>query len=147
MSRTRTLSIIAILGTSALVALVGACTEDDPCDEGQILVDGWCNLASVDAAPPAMTDDAAVPDTSDPEAGVSEAGGGAATAFGQTCMTSVECPAPTNYCALVPGQPSGNCTATGCNLDASICPAGWTCMDLTMYVGQHICVPPGTPGV
>ena len=141
MSRTRVFSIFVILGTTALASLMGACTEDDPCDEGEVLVDGWCNPAPVDAAPPEPGSDAAVGNPGGDEAG------GAAPAFGQTCMTAAECSAPTNYCALVPGQPSGSCTATGCNLDPTICPTGWSCMDLTAFVGQHLCVPPGTPGI
>lgn len=134
MSRTRIFSIFLILGTTALASLMGACTEDDPCDEGEMLVDGWCQAATADAAPPAPTSDAAVADDT----------GGAAPAFGQICTTAAECPAPTNYCAVVPPATSGNCTATGCNLDPTICPAGWTCMDLTAYTGQHLCIPPST---
>ena len=62
MSRTRIFSIFLILGTTALASFMGACTEDDPCDEGEILVDGWCQGATADAAPPEPTSDAAVAD-------------------------------------------------------------------------------------
>lgn len=137
--------VIVVAGATALGCLIGGCTETDPCDENEMLSDGWCVPAAVDAAIPIPVPDASgVGD----EVNESEAGGsgdevGAPTAFGQVCMTAAECVAPTNYCALVPGQASGNCTSTGCNLDPSICPAGWTCMDLTVFVGEHLCVPPG----
>jgi hypothetical protein len=138
MSRIRICKAFAFLGATALGCLLAGCTENDPCDDNEILVDGWCNPAPADAAA-----DAAAVNPGGSDAGESE-GGGAATAFGQTCMKDAECPAPTNYCAVVPGTPTGNCTASGCNLDASICPSGWTCTDLTAFIGQHICVPPGT---
>jgi hypothetical protein len=137
MSRTRITRALVIFGATALGCLVGACTEDDPCDDGQILVNGWCDLAPVDAAVPAPTSDAAVANTAGPEVG-GEAGGTGAT-FGSTCKTSAECAAPADYCA----NPPGNCTATGCELNPGVCPATWTCMDLTPFgVALHICVPP-----
>jgi hypothetical protein len=107
-----------------LVLALSACSEKDPCDDGQSLRDGYCY--AVDAGLPAA-------DTATAEAG---------TAFGQTCAASGECPAPTTYCAIQPGQSSGFCTTFGCDQDATICPATWGCMDLTPYgLAAHMCTP------
>jgi hypothetical protein len=146
MSRTRITRAFVILSATTLGCLLGGCTENDPCDEGQILVDGWCNLASVDAAPPVPESDAAVTTPNGPETGGDEAGGGggvSTAAFEKTCATNADCAAPAPYCAVQ----AGKCTATGCEVDPTVCPTAWPCMDLTPFgVALHLCVPPGTPG-
>jgi hypothetical protein len=121
----------AAITLASLGCLLGACTEKTPCDNGQELRDdGWC--WNVDAAV-TSADAAAV------GAG-SEAG--AASAFGQVCTTTDECVLPTVYCAVEPGQSVGFCTAFGCDLDASVCPSGWGCMDMTPYgLPEHMCSP------
>ncbi len=105
-----------------------------------------CDLAPVDAAPPAPADDAAAANPSGPETGAAEAGGGggvSTAAFEKSCATAADCAAPAPYCAVPPGK----CTATGCDVDPTVCPTGWPCMDLTPYgMALHLCVPPGTPG-
>jgi hypothetical protein len=42
-----------------------------------------------------------------------------------------------------PGQALGLCTHTGCIEDASICPAGFQCLDLSMFdpALPSVCVP------
>jgi hypothetical protein len=60
--------------------------------------------------------------------------------FGATCTEDANCQAPANYCAKTPGAPSGYCTQTGCLADASICPAGWGCLDLSRFQ-------PGAPSI
>jgi hypothetical protein len=116
--------------------LLPACTEDSPCDEGQTFRDGFCYTNPADAAAPA--------DTSVP----SDDGGGlageaaAASDFGKVCTVTAECALPTVYCAIQPGQPAGFCTTFGCDLDPSVCPTGWGCMDLTPFgLPQHMCIP------
>jgi cysteine-rich repeat protein len=67
---------------------------------------------------------------------------GASAEFGQVCAAPAECGALAPYCAVLPGQSSGFCTAFGCDQDASICPSTWTCMDLSPFgMAAHMCVP------
>jgi hypothetical protein len=111
-----------------------ACKEASPCDDGQTLRDGYCYV--VDAAVAAD----AVVSMKDGDVAGGEAG--AASAFGKVCATSAECVAPAVYCAVQPGQAAGFCSAFGCDLDASVCPSGWGCMDLTPFgMPQHMCIP------
>jgi len=129
MSKTKNYRAFVALAATALVCLISACNEDAPCDEDQILVNGYCVPGPADAAvtaPPTSGIDASVP-----------------AVFGQICTTTAECVAPTNFCSIIPGDASGTCTASGCEVDPSICPATWTCLDLTPF-GQalHICIPP-----
>jgi hypothetical protein len=104
--------------------LIPACTEDSPCDEDQTLRDGYCyRNPVVDAAAPAV-------DVSP------------SSEFGDVCTVNEECNPPTSYCAVQPMQTAGFCTAFGCDQDPSICPSGWSCMDLTPFgLAEHMCIP------
>jgi hypothetical protein len=73
-----------------------------------------------------------------PDAGAPFPGGDdaacAGDAFGATCTSDVDCTcAGAGYCALMPGQTAGYCTATGCKEDPSVCPSGWSCFDLSAF--------------
>ncbi len=96
---------------------------------------------------PLVTSDAGTPVTdagpSDaqsvrPDAGAPGDGGG--SAFGRTCTTNPDCTAPADYCAVLPGQTQGYCTATGCTENASVCPSGWGCLNLALFT-------PGAPSI
>ena len=50
--------------------------------------------------------------------------------LGVTCWQTEECTCDTDLCAAQPGM-QGFCTRTGCLQDATVCPSGWTCMDLS----------------
>jgi hypothetical protein len=69
--------------------------------------------------------------------GVCSAGGAAQPTFGTTCSDTTnhsDCPCgPANYCAAMPGQTKGYCTAQGCKADPSVCPSGWSCFDLSAF--------------
>ncbi len=69
-----------------------------------------------------------------------EAGNG----FGAPCTVSSECPCLASYCAVMPGQTTGYCTRTGCTQSASICPGGWSCLDLSAFSAAlpSICTSP-----
>jgi hypothetical protein len=109
----------------ALATFLGACKEDKPCDDNETFRGGYC--WPVDAA-------VAPADVGTP--------GEAGAAFGTTCTTSAVCVSPTTYCAIQPGQSSGFCTTFGCDQNPSVCPATWTCMDLTPYgLAAHMCAP------
>jgi len=72
----------------------------------------------------------------------------AAGEFGKSCKDgqgSSDCPcAPASYCAVMPGQTEGYCTATGCKEDPSVCPSGWSCFDLSAFSPElkPICLKP-----
>jgi hypothetical protein len=66
--------------------------------------------------------------------------GGDADGFGAPCLESSECSCAASYCALMPGQTMGYCSKTGCKEDKSICPADYTCFDISQFA-------PGQPSV
>ena len=68
-----------------------------------------------------------------------------ADAFGTACTSDADCSCEAaGYCALMPGQTSGYCTATGCTDDPSVCPSGWSCFDLSAFSSDlpAICMKP-----
>ncbi|MES1188714.1 MAG: hypothetical protein ABUL60_33170, partial [Myxococcales bacterium] len=54
--------------------------------------------------------------------------------FGLDCSTNDDCQARTNYC--VPASPfdTAYCSVQDCDQDPSLCPATWTCTDLSRFV-------------
>ncbi len=116
----------------------GAAACQDPtsgvCDPGQILdpVSGYC-IAAADAAA-----DSAVPGAPDAamDARVDAGDAGCTTGsskFGDSCKADGDCHCPTNYCAILPGSTTGSCTRTGCDVDPTICPTSWTCLNLGQF--------------
>jgi hypothetical protein len=111
----------------ALAALDSACKSDTPCSQDEHFDNGYCYPNPQDAEGPPTTGADASPVVA------IDGGGGV---FGQSCSSSADCLPPTTLCA-----PQINyCTAMGCDVDPTLCPAGWTCMDLTPYgVSSHMC--------
>jgi hypothetical protein len=112
--------IAMIVLVAGLAGGVCACKEDDPCP-GKDLVNqnGTCVKAGPDGAP--------------------------VMGFGETCTDGTnhtDCDAPTDYCAVMPGQAQGFCTAQGCDVTPSLCPMGWSCFDLSQFDPSlpHICI-------
>jgi hypothetical protein len=61
--------------------------------------------------------------------------------FGDSCATDADCGcAQASYCALMPGQTTGTCTATGCLEDPGVCPDGYGCFDVSIFA-------PGQPSI
>lgn len=60
-------------------------------------------------------------------------GGTVDSSFGALCKDSAGCTGKANYCALQPGSPDGYCTVTGCKEAPSVCPAAWSCFDLSVF--------------
>jgi hypothetical protein len=119
----------AAVATAMLACAAGACTEETPCDDGQVLRGSYCY--SMDAALPSQ-------DADSEAGGAGEAGG--AEPFGQTCTSSTDCVPPAIFCAPQPGR--AFCTALGCDQDPSLCPPTWICMDLSSYsFPAYMCVP------
>ena len=72
----------------------------------------------------------AAPDAGNVDPSVCES----AATFGSTCTTDDDCTCgAASYCAIMPGQSEGFCTATGCVEDSSVCPAEWSCFDLSSF--------------
>lgn len=111
------------------LALTGllACSDPSPCDDDQELRQGYCYPADAAVSGPAGLD-------AEPVQG--------SAAFGRSCTSSAGCAPPASYCAIQPGQSGGFCSEFGCDKDPSICPASWSCMDLTPFgMAAHMCIP------
>jgi hypothetical protein len=98
-----------------LIVLLAACKSNgEPCDTGQRYSYGLCY--EIDAAI------------------VADAGPDASFAhFGDVCADTPACGVPTDYCARQPGTAAGYCTRTGCLTMPEACPAGWGCLDLSIF--------------
>jgi hypothetical protein len=132
-------SAVALM-VGVLTGLLAACTDPSPCDEGYAFRDGYCYPIPIDAAAPADAEViSAGGEVGSGEAG--QAGGGEVagdpSAFGRVCLTDGECSAPASLCA----PQLFYCTALGCDVDPTLCPAGWTCMDVSAFAGHaaHMC--------
>lgn len=137
-----------VLVAFALAAGIG-CTqsEDDACAKDQVYDNGACRPKPAgvsgsggDAGSPAEPTDGG----SAPSAGGSSSEGGsdaapADVAFGATCDTHADCGGATDYCAKGPTAPP-YCTAKDCNDNEDICPEGWECFDVSLFV-------PGEPWI
>ncbi len=85
----------------------------------------------------------AAPAPSSPPPATTSTDGGASppvNAFGRTCKENKECEGVASYCAVMPGKTTGYCTATGCKTNASVCPSGWSCFDISLFQ-------PGAPSI
>jgi hypothetical protein len=108
----RTMLALAALLLAAIAAGCG-----DPCDADQRYDHGLCYSDSTEQP--------------GPDAG--DAGGEDIAHFGDGCTETSQCAAPTDHCAVRPPEEIGYCTRTGCVDDASVCPEGWTCLDLSQF--------------
>jgi len=95
------------------VAMLAACADEFPCDPDQMHVDGVCFAIES----PAPTADA----------------NPAFAHFGDVCATDDECELPTSFCVKQPGETSGYCTGVGCLTEPAVCPADWSCTDLSVF--------------
>jgi hypothetical protein len=125
----KTMGWIRWLSVGAL-ALLGACQPDQLCDEGYAFSDGQCIPA------PKTAQDAGA------DSGADAGGHDGAVTFGTPCTDSVnhtECQSQnTTVCLMAPGDTSGQCSAINCDRNPSICPSGWSCLDLSV-------IQPGAP--
>jgi hypothetical protein len=94
--------------------------------------------------------DAGIPDASAPapDAATCSISGGDAQGFGAPCNDAVQhsdCPCAASYCSKSPFDSQGYCSVSGCKEDPSLCPAGWSCLDISMFApGQpSVCTRPG----
>jgi hypothetical protein len=121
--------LVTLLAPLALATLDG-CGER--CEPGYTLDHHICyeNVASAGAA--GDTGTAGAPSCDDPSA----------STFGAECRLESECTCDSDFCAANPGS-VGFCTRSGCDTDPSVCPAGYSCMDLSAIAAglPAICVP------
>ena len=122
---TASLRPILVLFTS--VAIAACLPESERCDPDQRYSYGLC-----------YTIDAAVSPVDGTDGGTD--GGSDYSHYGDVCGGDGDCAAPTDFCAKYPSDPMGYCTRTGCLTDASLCPDGWSCLDLSMYSYPAICI-------
>ena len=115
-------TLTALVSMFAVAFLLNGCADEATCSEGEELSNGSC--VPVSTGEPVA--DEPIPCEGEPEV----------AAFGDVCQDSVDhsdcgCPAP--YCAVRQGDDTGYCTQTGCIGDASVCPDGWGCLDLSVF--------------
>jgi len=151
MAKQKLFLAFVISGGLTVSALVG-CDIDDKCGSNLVYRDRACMpplapdaavapdtatvVAAVDAAAtPADSEGIAAPDTAGPPP-VDTASAG--TAFGATCKVNTDCTGTTTYCAIQPGAPTGYCTAIGCDKTPSLCPTGYTCIQ--MFTSPYFCM-------
>ena len=121
--------LVALLAPLALSALDGC---SDRCEPGYTLEHHICRQDVASAGAAGDTGAAGAPSCDDP---------GMST-FGAACWLESECTCDSDFCAANPGS-VGFCTRTGCDVDPSVCPSGYSCMDLSAIVAglPFICVP------
>jgi hypothetical protein len=59
--------------------------------------------------------------------------GGDEQGFGAACAADGDCTCAANYCAMMPGQTMGYCSKKGCKQDPRICPANYSCFDVSAF--------------
>jgi len=104
--------------------LEGGCADTATCDPGQKLKSGMCFDVGTSSSSGEEADGGGIP-----ECGPDAAPDGE---FGRTCTADSECGCPAPVCAIQPGDAEGFCTQIGCDKDPTLCPAGFTCFDLSV---------------
>jgi hypothetical protein len=107
-------------------SLLAGCDPSDPCDPGYRADHGFCFL--IDAGFDWRSD-----------AGSSDGGDAGEPAsnpnaqFGSACMLQSDCGGVAPVCG---GPMLPICTAINCIESPSVCPTGWTCIDVTKYMAS-----------
>jgi hypothetical protein len=124
------LASLLLLGPLLLAALDGC--GSDRCEPGYYLDHNVCYQSAASAGAAGETGGAGAPSCDDPSL----------TTFGADCRLATECVCDSDFCAANPGT-VGFCTRTGCDADPSVCPSGYSCMDLSVISPSlpAICVP------
>jgi hypothetical protein len=120
--RRLTLAIVA-----ALLLGSGACDLSQHCDPGQVYVDRTCvNVPDAGAGASDGGDDSSA-------LGVDDGGGSCSPyqGFGGTCTATSQCSCGLDSCNTF--MNANYCTHTHCLADPSICPPGWTCLDVSAF--------------
>jgi hypothetical protein len=145
--KTARIAGVALVSGIWSIALSTGC--EDQCDPGWEIKNHEC-VRSAAAADGASADAGATGADAADDGTQEDAGGDGGDAgsqcttsqLGVACRETTECTCDTSFCAANPGT-VGFCTRTGCLQDASVCPSGWSCMDLASF-GEglpSICIP------
>lgn len=112
-----------VLASALIAAITAGCANTATCDPGQELRNGLClSKASAGQSSADAGADASLACSAD---------AASSGQFGSTCTDDSQCACPAPVCAVQPGQTMGFCTQVRCAEDPSICPPGWSCVDLT----------------
>lgn len=123
-------ALVALAGLAASVAL-GACKDDSPCDEGQIVRGVACYPAPAAGASGEAGSSGEAGADGDP--GDSGAPAPSGFVIGQACAdttSSSDCGGAAPVCAPLPAGPA--CTQILCKPgepNAGVCPSDWPCME------------------
>jgi hypothetical protein len=116
---------VAILAAIAGASVIG-CAPEHRCDPGQV------DLGYACYSPPGMPDGAvesnAAAEVIPPDSVMCT---DKFTGFAYGCNAPADCPCGLDFCIIYGGP--GYCTRTGCADDPSLCPQGWSCVDLGLY--------------
>jgi hypothetical protein len=122
----------SLLTGTLLLALTGACKDEEPCDPGQVSIGTVCfpaeagGVAGTGAAQAGATSDAAGA-AAGGEAAAGEPGNPDAS-FGTPCETNTDCGGDAPVCAT---DPLFYCSELECGAgeaNEGVCPEGWTCL-------------------
>jgi hypothetical protein len=126
------LTLFGSFALSSLLSVWQGCANDASCDPGYEVVNGSCVSVAPPPPPPSggggeggAPFDPSVCDETRPATGT----------FGAACtdgMNHTDCACPAPICAIQPGMTTGFCTQIDCDADASVCPSGWSCFDLSV---------------
>ncbi len=119
-----------------LVLAAGGCLTGDHCDPGMRYENHSC-VVQPDAAPPPAP---APPPPADDGGSLDDGAGGDGGAgmcpmyagFGDPCTNVSQCRCGLDYCDTY--MNTNRCTRIGCKQNPSLCPPGWTCMDLSVFL-------------
>ena len=96
---------LLLIFTAAVAMFTAAgCDVDSPCDSTTTYVNGSCK--PIPKAAPGS--------------------------FGAVCGSNADCVAPSDTC-FQQGTAVGFCSAVACNVNSAVCPAGWSCWDLSKF--------------
>jgi hypothetical protein len=109
--------LIFVLVAAAALLPAASCDVDAPCDSTTTYVNGSCK--PIPRAAPGS--------------------------FGAVCKSSADCVAPSDTC-FQQGTAAGFCSAVACNVNTTVCPQGWTCLDLSQFQADAPwgCMPGGS---
>jgi hypothetical protein len=123
---------VGAVGLASVLSFWQGCANDATCDPGHEVQNGSCVALSAPPPPPNGEGGAGGASADDPS--VCEPGDPATGTFGATCRDGVshgDCGCPAPICAVQPGAESGFCTQIHCDEDPTLCPADWSCFDLS----------------
>ncbi len=131
-----------------MCVLIAGCLGNNLCGKEMVESNGRCIILMDTETYIAgnETDSDPVEDAGDTDNGADSAGSGLPKGMNDHCTSHKDCSSVADYC-LQPSFPdlNGFCTLQGCVVDPNDCPSGYSCMDLSVYLGSlpTVCTPEG----